>query len=26
MRSCALLNPDDTLGARGPGAQRLHIP
>ena len=24
LRSCALLNPADTLGAAGPGAQRLH--
>lgn len=23
LRSCALLNPDDTLGADGPGARRL---
>ena len=23
MRSCALLNPDDALGAAGPGARRL---
>jgi MerR family redox-sensitive transcriptional activator SoxR len=26
MRSCALLNPDDALGADGPGARRLHLP
>lgn len=26
MRSCGLLKPDDTLGLRGPGAQRLEIP
>jgi MerR family redox-sensitive transcriptional activator SoxR len=26
MRSCALLNPDDALGAQGPGAHRLHLP
>ena len=24
LRSCALLNPADTLGAGGPGARRLH--
>jgi MerR family redox-sensitive transcriptional activator SoxR len=26
MRSCALLNPDDALGAAGPGARRLTVP
>ncbi len=25
MRSCALLNPDDALGAVGPGARRLTL-
>ena len=26
LRSCGLLNPDDALGAEGPGARRLHVP
>ena len=26
LRSCALLNPDDALGADGPGARRLRPP
>jgi MerR family redox-sensitive transcriptional activator SoxR len=25
LRSCALLNPDDALGAEGPGARRLGV-
>lgn len=25
MKSCILLNPDDELGARGPGPQRLEV-